>query len=136
MMRKKKWTSERPMLMLETDPTTTTIVRTERGLTLAGTRITLYDILTYLKADWPPHLIQQWLNLTETQMTDAMTYIAANRETVDAEYQIVVQHAETNRRYWEERNHERLARIAHIPPKPGTEAIHAKLQERKAARNR
>ena len=120
--------------MLTTANTTEQIVRTERGLTLAGTRITLYDLLTYLKADWPPHLVQQWLNLTDAQMQAAMDYIAAHREHVEAEYQRVVQQAEGNRRYWEERNRERLAQIAHLPPKPGTEAIHAKLRTRKAAR--
>src|SRR5262244_1966309 len=112
--------------MLETETNAAAVVRTERGITLAGTRITLYDILMYLKADWPPHLIQQWLNLTATQMTAAMDYIAAQRESVEAEYQMVVEHAEANRRYWEARNHERLAQIAQLPPKPGTEAIRAK----------
>ena len=120
--------------MLETANTTERIVRTERGLTLAGTRITLYDLRTYLKADWPPHLVQQWLNLTDAQLQGAMDYIAAHREHVEAEYRRVVQQAEGNRRYWEERNRERLAQIAHLPPKPGTEAIHAKLRARKAAR--
>jgi uncharacterized protein (DUF433 family) len=33
--------------MRTAEHTTETIVRTERGLTLAGTRITVYDILTY-----------------------------------------------------------------------------------------
>ena len=61
--------------MLATANTTEMIVRTERGLTLAGTRITLYDLLTYLKADWPPHLVQQWLNLTDAQMQGALDYI-------------------------------------------------------------
>jgi len=122
--------------MLETETNAAAVVRTERGLTLAGTRITLYDILTYLKADWPPHLIEQWLNLTAAQMTAAMDYINTHRETVEAEYQRVVQHAETNRRYWEERNRERLEQIAQLPPKPGTEVIHAKLHARKVARAR
>jgi uncharacterized protein (DUF433 family) len=122
--------------MLETATNTAAVVRTERGLTLAGTRITLYDILTYLKVDWPPHLIEQWLNLTAAQMTAAMDYINTHRETVEAEYQLVVQHAETNRRYWEERNRERLEQIAQLPPNPGTEGIHAKLHARKAARAR
>ena len=122
--------------MLETTPSITPIVRTERGLTLAGTRITLYDIMTYLKADWPPQLIQQWLNLTAIQMADALAYITAHHDAVEAEYQTVVQHAEANRRYWEERNRERVEQIAHLPPKPGYEAVQAKLQERKATRNR
>jgi hypothetical protein len=30
------------------------IIRTERGLTIAGTRITLYDVMDYLTAQYPP----------------------------------------------------------------------------------
>src|ERR687883_658108 len=56
-----------------------TIICTERGLTIAGTRTTLYDIMDYLKADWPPSLIQHWLMLSESQMRDALAYIAAHR---------------------------------------------------------
>lgn len=85
------------MAAIDTD--SEVIVRTERGLSLAGTRITLYTIMDYLLADWPPRLIQHWLNITETQMTDALTYIQAHREAVEAEYYLVVQRAEANRHY-------------------------------------
>jgi len=107
------------------------VVRTERGLSIAGTRITLYDVMDYLKADWPPKLIQHWLNLTEAQMADVLTYIHTHRDLVEAEYRLVLEHAEANRRYWEERNRERLAQIAQLPPKPGYETLYAKLQARK-----
>jgi len=110
------------------------IIRTERGLTLAGTRITLYDIMEYLQADWPLRLIQHWLNLTEQQISDALAYITAHRDLVEAEYQLVLQHAEANRHYWEARNRERFEQIAKLPPKPGYEDVYAKLQARKAAR--
>lgn len=118
--------------MSDSQTTQPAIVRTERGLSLAGTRITLYDIMDYLKAEWPPRLIQHWLHLTEGQMTAALTYINTHRDAVEAEYQLVLEHAEANRHYWEERNRERLAEIAQLPPKPGQEAIYAKLQARKA----
>ena len=36
------------------------------------------------------------------------------------------------RKYWEGKNRERLAQIAKIPPKPGTEEVYAKLQAWKA----
>ena len=104
---------------------------------LAGTRITLYDVLTYLKADWPPHLIQQWLNLTAAQMTAAMNYIAAHRESLEAEYLVVVQHAATNRHYWEARNRERLARIAQFRRSPAQKRSmpSCKLGKRPVIRN-
>ncbi len=37
------------------------VVRTDMGLSIAGTRITLYDVMDYFKKDWPPELIQYWL---------------------------------------------------------------------------
>ena len=120
--------------MAATPTVASTIVRTERGLALAGTRITLYDIMAYLKAEWPPRLIQQWLNITEQQMADVLIYIMAHRDTVEAEYQVVLQQATANRQYWEARNRERLEQIAKLPPKPGYEAVYAKLHARKVER--
>jgi uncharacterized protein (DUF433 family) len=84
-----------------------TIVRTERGLSLAGTRITLYSILEYLHADWPPKLIQEWLQLTDNQMADVLTYLDEHRDAVEAEYRQVAQQADDIRQYWENRNRDR-----------------------------
>ena len=70
------------------------VIRTERGLSIAGTRITLYDVMDYLKADWPPGLIRQWLDLTEQQMADVMMYIEEHQAEVEAEYQQVLAYAD------------------------------------------
>jgi uncharacterized protein (DUF433 family) len=108
-----------------------TVVRTDRGLSIAGTRITLYSVMDYVKAGWPPKLIQDWLNLTERQIRDVINYIEEHREEVESEYQQVLQEAEENRRYWEERNRERLARIESLPRSPEEAALRAKLAARK-----
>ncbi|HJY83923.1 MAG TPA: DUF433 domain-containing protein [Candidatus Binatia bacterium] len=108
------------------------VIRTERGLSIAGTRITLYDVMEYVTAGWPPQLIRARLDLTDQQMTAAMAYIALHRAEVEAEYQTVLQAAQEIRQYWEERNRERLTQIAAQPPKPGREAIRKKLQAWKA----
>jgi hypothetical protein len=108
------------------------IIRTSRGLSIAGTRITLYTIMDYIKADWPPKLIQNWLNLTDKQINDVMDYIKTHSKEVEVEYQTILKEAEETERYWREYNQEHLARVAAMPPKPGQEAIRAKLQERKA----
>lgn len=34
------------------------IIRTERGLTISGTRITLYDVMDYVTAQYPPKFIR------------------------------------------------------------------------------
>jgi uncharacterized protein (DUF433 family) len=118
--------------MTETNTLPPTVVRTPGGLFIAGTRITLYDVMDYLAADWPPHLIRQWLNLTEQQITDVMQYIGAHRAELEAEYQQVLQQTEDIRQYWDVRNRERLVHTATKPPTPGQEAARAKLQAWKA----
>ncbi|MEO0374936.1 MAG: DUF433 domain-containing protein [Cyanobacteria bacterium P01_A01_bin.17] len=104
------------------------IIRTERGLTIAGTRITLYDVMDHLVAGWAPKLILHWLPLTEEQLNAALSYIDANRTTVEAEYRTVLQETQEIREYWEAQNQERLAQIAKLPPKLGKEEAYAKLQ--------
>ena len=57
----------------------TAIIRTERGLTIAGTRITIYDIMDYVTAQYPPKFIRGLFDLTEAQINVALVYIEANR---------------------------------------------------------
>ena len=120
-------------VMKSLDSAQTTVIRTGRGLTIAGTRITLYDIMDYLTANWPPELIRDWFNLTERQMAGVMDYVETHRAEVEAEYRLVLQQAEETRRYWEARNQERLAQIAAMPPKPEQEEIRARLAAWKAS---
>lgn len=108
------------------------IVRTERGLTIAGTRITIYDVMDYVTEHYPSKFIRAMLSLTEEQVAAALSYIESHRAEVEAEYNLVVKEAEELRQYYEEQNRERIARIAAKPPKPGTEAIRAKLKAEKA----
>ena len=111
-----------------------TIIRTERGLTIVGTRTSLYDVIDFLRADYSPKLIRDTFNLTDSQIDIALSYIEANQAQVESEYQEVLQTREEIRQYWEERNRDRLARIVAMPHKPGQEAFWAKLEEQKAKR--
>lgn len=112
----------------------TGIIRTERGLTIAGTRITIYDIMDYVTAQYPPKFIKGLFDLTEEQINSALTYIEENSALVEAEYQQVLKEAEELRLYYEEKNRDLIAKIAAMPPKPGTEAIWEKLRAAKAKR--
>ncbi|MBJ7900843.1 MAG: DUF433 domain-containing protein [Cyanobacteria bacterium RI_101] len=111
-----------------------TIIRTERGLTISGTRITLYDVMDYLQAQYPPKFIGDALALTEEQLLAALAYVEAHNSEMELEYQQILNDAAETRRYWEEKNREQLERIAAAPPRPGYEAVRAKLQQRKARR--
>lgn len=118
--------------MAEASNGQTTVVRTSRGLSIAGTRITLYALLDYLHADWPPKLVQDWFNLTDRQMTDILAYLSAHRDEVEAEYQQVLNQANVNRQYWETQNHERQIQPSLLPGSPEQEALRAKLRTWKA----
>jgi uncharacterized protein (DUF433 family) len=110
------------------------IIRTERGLTIAGTRITLYDIMDYLQAQYPPKFIRDVFNLTDEQLHAVLSYIEAHRTEVETEYQEILEAATEIRQYWEEKNRKRFAQIAANPTRSGYETVRAKLQERKARR--
>jgi len=109
-----------------------TVIRTSRGLSSAGRRLTLSSLMDYLHAGWPPHWIREEFTLTDQQITDVMAYMAAHRDAVEQAYQAVLQQVEDNRCYWEARHRERRAHSAHRPPQPGHEQLRAKLQAVKA----
>lgn len=115
-----------------TQTTDSKLVNTERGLTLAGTRITLYDLMDYIAAGWPPILIRDRLGLSDEQLQVSMEYIQAHRAEVEAEYRQVLRDAEESRRYWEDRNRERLDPIASTPPGEEQQALRHKLEALKA----
>lgn len=108
------------------------IVLTERGLTILGTRITLYDVMDYVIEHYPPKFIRAMLSLTDEQVNSALSYIDTHRAEVEAEYQAVLREAEELRQYYEEQNRDLIAHIAAKPPRPGTEAIRAKLRAERA----
>lgn len=109
-----------------------TVIRTGRGLTVAGTRITLYAIMDFIKEDYPPKLIRHKFNLTEQQMADVLAYIEEHRDEVEAEYRQVIAEGEERRREWEEKRKKILDSIpADRPMSPQEAAIRAKLAEAK-----
>ncbi|WP_026072385.1 DUF433 domain-containing protein [Nodosilinea nodulosa] len=118
--------------MTSVSPTQPAIIRTERGLTISGTRITLYDVMDYVTAQYPPKFIRALFDLTEAQIKAALSYIEANHSEVEEEYQLVLKQSEENRQYWEERNREHVARFAATQPRPDREALWEKLRAQKA----
>lgn len=45
----------------------TSVIRTERGLTISGTRITLYDVMDYVIAQYPPKFIAAYLTYPKSK---------------------------------------------------------------------
>jgi len=108
------------------------VTRTQRGLIIAGTRITIYDVMDYVAAKYPSQFIQGLLHLTETQINEALKYIQANRVEVESEYQLVLKEAEELKSYYAEENRELTAKISKMPPPSGREAVWQKLRQQKA----
>lgn len=105
-----------------------TVVRNDRGLSIRGTRLTLYDIMDYVRDEWPPKLIRDWFNLTQVQIDDVMDYINENRAQVEAEYQQVLKRAEEIEQNWDERNRERVSEFDPDKLSPERRALWDKLQ--------
>ena len=85
--------------------------RTDRGLCLAGRRITLYLVMDYLEAGWPTHLISHWLGLNDGEVTNAINYIETHRQEFEAEYADVVRSAAEREAYWRNVNSDRPANL-------------------------
>jgi len=104
-----------------------TVTRTERGLTVKGTRLTLYSIMDEIKDNHSLKNIRDIYELTDEDMLDILDYIHLHRAEVEAEYQEVVRASEEARKYWEERNRDRFAETYQQ-----REVIQAKLKEWRA----
>ena len=112
------------------------IIRTERGLTIAGTRITLYDVMDYIIEEYPQKFICAMLNITDKQLIAALSYIDSHGTEVEAEYQNVLKETDELRQYYEQENHDLIAKIIRKPPELGTEEIRAKLRAEQSKLNK
>lgn len=106
-----------------------TVVRTERGLTVKGTRLTLYQIMDYVRAGRSREEILEWFpQITAAELEDILDYIETNRAEFEAEYDRVVKRDEEIRQYWEERNRERMKQFDPNQLSPERRALWDKLQ--------
>jgi uncharacterized protein (DUF433 family) len=109
------------------------IVRTERGLTISGTRITLYDVMDYVKSQYPAKFIQGLFELSDEQINSALSYIELNRDMVEAEYAQVIRETEELQVYYANQNRDRLISTA-TKVKNGNEVAWKKLQKMRSQR--
>jgi uncharacterized protein (DUF433 family) len=110
------------------------IIKTARGLAVSGTRVTLDDVMDLVKADYPPALMCDQLNLTAAQVDVALAYIQAHRAAVETAYQKALQTREEIYQYWAEHNHDRFAQIAARPARSDYPEARAKLRSRQQQR--
>ena len=73
------------------------IIDRGRGPEIAGTRITVYDILDYYSQGWHRDLIADNFDLSSREVEAAIHYIEEHREEVMADYEkILARHARGN----------------------------------------
>lgn len=103
-----------------------TVTRTERGLTVKGSRLTLYSILDAMKDNNSLKNVRDIFELTDQEMLDVLDYIHLHKAEVEKEYQAVLESAQKNKEYWQERNKEQLGKTYQQ-----SETVRAKLMELK-----
>ena len=91
---------------MATNDTNAIVVRTERGLTVRGTQLTLYLLKDCINAGWSDAEIMECYSLTDEEYAAVVTYISEHRAEFEEEYQLVLQQA-ANHQYWNERNRAR-----------------------------
>lgn len=69
------------------------ITEGEHGPQIAGTRITVYTILDYLKEGWHHTRIAAFFQISSAQVLAVARYIEAHKEEVEADYQKILQRA-------------------------------------------
>jgi uncharacterized protein (DUF433 family) len=114
------------------DPDAPTIIRrSDMGLAISGTRISIYDVVDYLHDGWTNDEICDALTITTSQLQAALDYIESHREEVEAEFADVVRAAEERRRYHEERLRQHLASLPPVPPTAEQAIFYKKLAEQR-----
>jgi uncharacterized protein (DUF433 family) len=63
------------------------IVETGRGPEIAGTRLTVFDVIEYYKTGWHRDMIAVTLDLSSRQVEAAIRYIEEHRDEVMARYE-------------------------------------------------
>ncbi len=66
------------------------IINRGRGPEIAGTRITVYDVMDYYKDGWHRDQIAVLFRLSSRDIQAAIDYIEAHKEEVEVEYQKIL----------------------------------------------
>ena len=101
-----------------------TVVRTPRGLSVKGSRLTLYSIMDGIRENNSLKNVRDLYELTDEEMLDVLDYIHLHKQEVEQEYREVLKSAEQNQKYWEDKNKAQLEKAYQQ-----SETVRAKLQE-------
>ena len=85
--------------------TEATIVDRGRGPEIAGTRITVFDVMDYLREGWHRDRIASLFRLSSRDIQAAIDYIEQHREEVEADYQQIVERHRNYQYFFYEKHH-------------------------------
>jgi uncharacterized protein (DUF433 family) len=118
---------------MNTTTTEALIVETSRGPSLAGTRITVYSVMDYIKAGRSKYYIGQIMELTREQVDAVFDYVEAHRESVEAEYAHILQREAVARAESEKVLRERMPHLFEMSPEELRQHLIQKLAAKKQA---
>ncbi len=91
------------------------IVETRRGPCIAGTRITVFSVMDYLKGAWSRDFVKQAMGISDEQLDAVLEYITSHKEAIENEYAAIVRRSEARRAYYEKLFHDRAPFPPHMP---------------------
>ena len=91
------------------------IVETTRGPCIAGTRITVFSVMDYLKGEWSRDVVKQVIGISDEQLDAVLDYITRHKEAVENEYAAIVRRSEARRASYEKLFYERSPYPSHMP---------------------
>lgn len=109
------------------------IVETPRGPSIAGTRITVYAVMDYVKENRSKDYILRFLRVLPEQLDAALEYIEQHRDEVERVYARILQREAEERAYYEERNRGRSPFPPDMPMEERRKLMLEKLEQMKQA---
>lgn len=113
-----------------TTPTIPLIVETSRGPCIAGTRITVFSVMDYLKSEWSRDTVKQIMGISDEQLDAVLAYITRHKEAVEHEYATIVRRSEARRASYEKLFHDRSPFPPHMPLEEWVIRLRQKLAEK------
>jgi uncharacterized protein (DUF433 family) len=111
--------------------TNSLIVETPRGPSIAGTRITVYSVMDYVKANRSKEYILQFLRVTPEQLDAAFEYIEQHREEVERDYERILRRSAELRERYEKIFRERSPYPPEMPWEEKRQLLIRKLEAKK-----
>ena len=108
------------------------IVETTRGPCIAGTRITVFSVMDYLKGERSRDFIKHVMGISDEQLDAVLKYIALHKEAVEQEYAAIVHRSEERRARYEKMFCERSP----FPPHMSLEERVARMRQRLTEKRR